>query len=184
MAFRFDKLTIKAQEAVQRAQELAADAGNPQIEPLHLLAALLERRAKASSGRCSKRSARIAAQLEQIVEAELGHLPKVSAAARRRSVGKQLIKVLEAAQTRSRRDEGRVRLDRAPAAGAGARSTRRPRTSCKLNAIDEADDAQGAASGPRQRPRRPIRIPRRSSRPWRNTASTWSSGPARASSTR
>jgi ATP-dependent Clp protease ATP-binding subunit ClpB len=41
MAFRFDKLTIKAQEAVQRAQELAADRGNPQIDPLHLLAALL-----------------------------------------------------------------------------------------------------------------------------------------------
>ncbi len=41
MEFRFDKLTIKAQEAVQRAQELAADRGNPQIDPLHLLAALL-----------------------------------------------------------------------------------------------------------------------------------------------
>ena len=41
MAFRFDKFTIKAQEAVQRAQELAADRGNPQIDPLHLLAALL-----------------------------------------------------------------------------------------------------------------------------------------------
>ena len=27
MAFRFDKLTQKAQEAVQRAQEIAADAG-------------------------------------------------------------------------------------------------------------------------------------------------------------
>ena len=29
MAFRFDKLTIKAQEAVQRAQTLAADRGHP-----------------------------------------------------------------------------------------------------------------------------------------------------------
>ncbi|MCH7752736.1 MAG: hypothetical protein IH898_11350, partial [Planctomycetes bacterium] len=41
MPFRFDKLTTKAQEAVQRAQELAADAGNPQLEPLHLLSALV-----------------------------------------------------------------------------------------------------------------------------------------------
>ena len=41
MAFRFDKFTLKAQEAVQRAQDLAADRGNPQIDPLHLLAALL-----------------------------------------------------------------------------------------------------------------------------------------------
>ena len=42
MAFRFDKFTIKAQEAVQRAQELAADRGNPQIDALHLLAAMLD----------------------------------------------------------------------------------------------------------------------------------------------
>lgn len=30
MAFRFDKFTIKAQESVQRAVDLAADRGNPQ----------------------------------------------------------------------------------------------------------------------------------------------------------
>ena len=41
MAFRFDKLTIKAQEAVTAAQSLAADRGNAEIDPLHLLAALL-----------------------------------------------------------------------------------------------------------------------------------------------
>ena len=41
MAFRFDKLTLKAQEAVSGAQSLAADHGNPQIDPLHLLAVLL-----------------------------------------------------------------------------------------------------------------------------------------------
>ena len=34
MAFRFDKLTIKAQEAIQRAHGLAQDLGNPQIQPL------------------------------------------------------------------------------------------------------------------------------------------------------
>ena len=37
MSFRFDKLTIKAQEAVAAAQGLAADRGHAQIEPLHLL---------------------------------------------------------------------------------------------------------------------------------------------------
>ncbi len=56
MAFRFDKFTIKAQEAVQRAQELAADRGNPQIDPLHLLAALLGE-SEGVVGRCSTRSA-------------------------------------------------------------------------------------------------------------------------------
>jgi ATP-dependent Clp protease ATP-binding subunit ClpB len=41
---RFDKLTLKAQEALQSAQELAAQRDHQQIEPLHLLAALLQQR--------------------------------------------------------------------------------------------------------------------------------------------
>ena len=36
-----DKLTTKSQEALAEAIRLATDAGNPQVEPLHLLAALL-----------------------------------------------------------------------------------------------------------------------------------------------
>ena len=38
---RFEKLTVKAQEAVQSAQEIAATHENQQIEPIHLLAALV-----------------------------------------------------------------------------------------------------------------------------------------------
>jgi ATP-dependent Clp protease ATP-binding subunit ClpB len=41
---RFDRLTLKAQEAVQEAQEVAGQHGNQQLEPLHLLAALLRDR--------------------------------------------------------------------------------------------------------------------------------------------
>ena len=37
---RFDKFTIKAQEAVVRAQELAQQRNHAEILPLHLLAAL------------------------------------------------------------------------------------------------------------------------------------------------
>src|ERR1700681_1835286 len=37
---RFDKLTVKAQEALQAAQETGARWGQQQIEPLHLLWAL------------------------------------------------------------------------------------------------------------------------------------------------
>jgi len=39
---RLDKLTIKAQEAVQEAVHLAEGKANPQVEPVHLLAALLD----------------------------------------------------------------------------------------------------------------------------------------------
>ncbi|MGA8232148.1 MAG: ATP-dependent chaperone ClpB [Candidatus Acidiferrales bacterium] len=38
---RLDKLTVKAQEALQAAQEFGAQAGQQQIEPVHLLWALL-----------------------------------------------------------------------------------------------------------------------------------------------
>jgi len=42
MAFRFDKLTIRSQEAVQKAQELARNRGHQRLEPMHLLASLLD----------------------------------------------------------------------------------------------------------------------------------------------
>jgi ATP-dependent Clp protease ATP-binding subunit ClpB len=42
MPIRWDKFTVKAQEAVQRANEIASEHGNPELQPLHLLAALLE----------------------------------------------------------------------------------------------------------------------------------------------
>ncbi len=38
---RFDKLTLKAQEAMQAAQEMAARFGQQQVQPLHVLWALL-----------------------------------------------------------------------------------------------------------------------------------------------
>src|SRR5256885_7431256 len=38
----FNKLTIKAQEAVAAAQELARRTGNPELYPEHLLLALLD----------------------------------------------------------------------------------------------------------------------------------------------
>ncbi len=96
MPFRFDKLTIKAQEAVQQAQELAAEAGNPQLEPLHLLGALLAE----SDGVVRPLLDSIGAnqsQLQQIVSAELGHLPK-STSGTPPQLGSDASKVLNAAQ--------------------------------------------------------------------------------------
>lgn len=39
---RFDRFTIKAQEAIQDAQQIAESKGHQQIDTLHLLAALLQ----------------------------------------------------------------------------------------------------------------------------------------------
>jgi ATP-dependent Clp protease ATP-binding subunit ClpB len=97
MAFRFDKLTTKAQEAVQNAITLATDGGNPQAEPLHLLAALLAE----SDGIVGPLLSKIGTdrpQLERIVQAELGHLPKLSGASQPPQPSAELLKVLEAAQ--------------------------------------------------------------------------------------
>jgi ATP-dependent Clp protease ATP-binding subunit ClpB len=44
MAIKWDRLTVKSQEAVQAANGHAAENGNPEVLPLHLMAALLEDR--------------------------------------------------------------------------------------------------------------------------------------------
>jgi len=44
MAIRWDKFTVKSQQAVQQAQVRAAGYGNPELQPVHLLLALLEDR--------------------------------------------------------------------------------------------------------------------------------------------
>src|SRR5436305_8231869 len=44
MPIRWDRFTVKAQEAVQRANDFASEHGNPELVPLHLLAALIEDR--------------------------------------------------------------------------------------------------------------------------------------------
>ena len=77
MAFRFDKLTIKAQEAVQRAQELAADRGNPQIEPLHLLAGLVAETEGVIRPVLEKIGAN-RGQLDKVLQGELKQLPTAS----------------------------------------------------------------------------------------------------------
>src|SRR5688572_7915515 len=97
MPFRFDKLTIKAQEAVARAQEMAAEAGNPQIEPMHLLASLLREEGDGIVRPVLEKIGANVMQLERIVDAELKHLPKASGGSPP-GLGSQLTKVLDAAQ--------------------------------------------------------------------------------------
>ncbi len=77
MAFRFDKLTIKAQEAVAAAQNLATEKGHPEVDALHLLSALL----RESEGVVQPIFNKIGVnrdQLSKMVEAELSRLPKTS----------------------------------------------------------------------------------------------------------
>ncbi len=44
MAIRWDKFTVKSQQAMEQARARAAELGNPEIQPVHLLLALIEDR--------------------------------------------------------------------------------------------------------------------------------------------
>jgi ATP-dependent Clp protease ATP-binding subunit ClpB len=96
MAFRMDKLTIKAQESIARAQSLAADLGHPEIDPLHLLASLLDE-TEGIVGPVLDKIGANRPRLTQIVKSELGHFPKVSGGASPQ-LNQGLARVLEAAQ--------------------------------------------------------------------------------------
>jgi ATP-dependent Clp protease ATP-binding subunit ClpB len=99
MAFRFDKFTIKAQEAVQRAVDLAADRGNPQTTPVHLLHALLGEQEGIVRPLLEKIGVD-QGHLERIIEAELSHLPKVSGGSQPQP-DQELVKVFELATSES-----------------------------------------------------------------------------------
>ena len=78
MAIRFDRFTVKAQQAIQQAQSRAAELGNPELQPVHLLLALVE-----------DREGVIPAVLEKIgvpverLESDLRHRGKTSSRSRR-----------------------------------------------------------------------------------------------------
>src|ERR1700720_2764304 len=73
---RFEKMTVKAQEAVQEAQEIAARHENQQIEPVHLLAALVAQEGGVVPPLVTKLGIRPEA-LSQEIEREISRLPKV-----------------------------------------------------------------------------------------------------------
>src|SRR5271167_923102 len=106
MAIRFDKFTVKAQEAVQRAQGIAADRGNPQIESLHLLAALMAEEGEGVIRPLLEKIGVNRGQLEQTVAAELNHLPRSSGGAGPQ-MGNSISKVLDGAdqQAKAMKDE-------------------------------------------------------------------------------
>ncbi len=95
MSFRMDKLTIKAQEAIVGSQSSATTHGNPEIEGLHLLAALLED----PNGVVVPLLKKIGASVEKILsttESELKRFPR-STGGRQPSISPNLQKSLEAA---------------------------------------------------------------------------------------
>ena len=92
---RFDKMTVKAQEALQAARDVAARHENQSIEPVHLLAALIQQ----PDGVVPPLLARLGIRTELInqdIEREIARLPKVQGFAEQ-NMGRPLNDVLERA---------------------------------------------------------------------------------------
>jgi ATP-dependent Clp protease ATP-binding subunit ClpB len=101
---RFDRLTVKAAEALQAAERLARDGNHSELTPLHLLAALLGTDRSASDGDrtgivtpiLEKAGANVG-QIRSILDSELKRMPKVPGASL--GMSRPLQEVLDAAES-------------------------------------------------------------------------------------
>ncbi len=94
MNFQFDKLTVKAREAVTGAGQMATSLGNPLLETTHLLQALLDEK----DGLVRPLFQRIgvdAAQLQSQLKKEIDRLPQSSGGGAA-PAGQELTRVLQA----------------------------------------------------------------------------------------
>lgn len=80
MSFNINKFTVKAQEAVQKALEIAGSYGNQIVEPVHILAALIEERGGIADSLIQKTGANTD-RIRIKVSAEMDKLPKVTGSA-------------------------------------------------------------------------------------------------------
>jgi ATP-dependent Clp protease ATP-binding subunit ClpB len=96
MAIRWEKFTVKAQEAVQRANNLASEHGNPELLPIHLLAALLEDKEGIVPPVLEKIGIGPQAVLSDLYR-DIEKLPKVSGEAAQATLSNAVNKLLEQA---------------------------------------------------------------------------------------
>src|SRR5271165_2981239 len=96
MAIRWEKLTVKSQQAMQQAQARAAELGNPEVMPVHLLLALIEDREGVIPAVLEKigvPTERLEHDLHQIEE----KLPRVAGSASQPGLSQTLNRALEQA---------------------------------------------------------------------------------------
>jgi len=96
MAIRWEKLTVKSQQAMEQAQGRAAELGNPELLPVHLLLALIEDREgviPSVLGKIGVPNERLEHDLHQIEE----KLPRVQGSSATPSMSQALNKAMEQA---------------------------------------------------------------------------------------
>ncbi|WP_068539847.1 ATP-dependent chaperone ClpB [Olegusella massiliensis] len=94
---RIDKWAVSAQEALQAAMGIAADADAGQMESIHLLKALLDSNEQ-NLRAIVERIGVDPTQLESVVSDAIARQPKVTGAGGQMSIGNNLLKVLDAAE--------------------------------------------------------------------------------------
>lgn len=98
MAFDPRKLTVKASEAIQRAQELAEKKEHRILRPLHLLKSLLDEEGGLMTSLLQKMNVKLP-QLRRMVDGELDRLPQSSSSSGEGvNAGPEAMKVLNAAK--------------------------------------------------------------------------------------
>jgi ATP-dependent Clp protease ATP-binding subunit ClpB len=95
----FNRLTLKSQEAIAAALELARRAGNPEVTPDHLLLALLDQELPRTL--LGERAAAIQQEAAEHVQ----RLPKISGAAQQPSAGAGYARLLDRAEDEMRKLE-------------------------------------------------------------------------------
>ena len=96
MAIRWEKLTVKSQQAMEQAQSRATELGNPEVQPVHLLLALIEDREGVIPSVLEKigvPTQQLEHELHQIEE----KLPRVAGASTQPGVSQALNKILDQA---------------------------------------------------------------------------------------
>jgi ATP-dependent Clp protease ATP-binding subunit ClpB len=96
MAIKWDKFTVKSQEALQVAQGNAAENGNPEVLPLHLMEALLEDKEGVVLPVLEKVGVAVQPLHAAIADA-VAKLPKVQGSAQQPQLSNTLTKVLDGA---------------------------------------------------------------------------------------
>jgi ATP-dependent Clp protease ATP-binding subunit ClpB len=96
MPIRWDKFTVRAQEAVQRANDIASEHGNPELLPVHLLAALLEDKEGIVAPVLEKVGIGPQSVLNDVYQ-EIERLPKVSGGAAQATLSQAANQLLERA---------------------------------------------------------------------------------------
>jgi ATP-dependent Clp protease ATP-binding subunit ClpB len=94
---RIDKFTHKAQEAIQQAQHLAGEYNHPNIEPVHLLKALIEQ----PDGVVPSVLRRIGVDvslLSQSIDQELAKMPRATGSSMQVGLSRQLTEILQEAE--------------------------------------------------------------------------------------